>query len=101
LRAINEGRQSPAERSGVLGAQVDLVLGAAEPESHRHIRRAAIKVVFERDGYLLCHPGLPCRRSVSCTVQDQRYSAVTATPFLCQSLQPMDFTQRHPEARSC
>jgi hypothetical protein len=96
----DKGHQLPAERSGVLGAQVDLVLGAAEPESHRLIRRAAIKVVFQRDGYLLCHPRPPELRSVSCTVQDQRYSTVTATPFPCQSVQPMDFTQRHPEARS-
>jgi hypothetical protein len=93
---LDERRELPAERIGVLCAQIDLVIGTAEPKSHRLIRRAPIKVIFQRHGYLLRHPGPPCTRSVSCTVQDQRYSAVTATPFLCQSAQPTDFTQRHP-----
>jgi hypothetical protein len=43
---VDEGRELPAERGGVLGAQIDLVLGAAQPEPHRLIRRAAIKIVF-------------------------------------------------------
>src|SRR6476660_3961262 len=32
---LDIGRQLPAERSGVLCAQLDLVLGTAKPESHR------------------------------------------------------------------
>src|SRR5215470_12489954 len=59
-RALDEGRELPAERVGVLGAQVDLIVGAAEPEPHRLIRRASVKVVFQCDGNLLGHPGLPC-----------------------------------------
>jgi hypothetical protein len=58
-RVLDERRELPTERRGVLSAQIDLVLGAAQPEPHRLIRRASIKVVFQRDGYLLCHPGLP------------------------------------------
>src|SRR6266496_1642758 len=54
----DEGRELPPERGGVLGAQIDLVLCAAQPEPHRLIRRAAIQIVFEHDGYLRCHPGL-------------------------------------------
>src|SRR5512140_3560239 len=77
---LDERSDLAAERRGVLSAQVDLIVGAAEPEPHRLIRRATINVVFQRNCYLLCHPRPPLLRSVSCTVQDQSYSAVTATP---------------------
>jgi hypothetical protein len=42
----DERCELPAERGGVAGAQVDLVLRAADPEPHRLIRRASIKIVF-------------------------------------------------------
>src|SRR5689334_2037522 len=91
-RVLDERRELPAERRGVLSAQVDLVVGAAEPEPHRLIRRASINVVFQRDGYLLSHPRPPLLRSVSCTVQDQCYSAVTATPFRGRSFRQMNIS---------
>ena len=56
---FDKGRDLLAERPGVLGAQLDLVAGAAEPEAHCLIRRAPIQVVLKCDGNLLCHPGLP------------------------------------------
>jgi len=62
---LDERRQLLAESPGVLGAQVDLVAGAFETEPHRLICRAAIQVVFQRDGYLLRHYLPPCRRPVS------------------------------------
>jgi len=49
-----------AERRGVLLAQIDLILGAIHLEPHRLVCRTAIKIILEFDGYLLCHPGLPC-----------------------------------------
>src|SRR6266496_6328965 len=79
----------PAERRGVLGAQVDLVLGAAQPEPHRLIRRTAIKNVFQCDGNLLCHPRLldcdrlPAPYKINCQV------TVTATPLRACHLQGM------------
>ncbi len=55
---LDEGRQLLAERGGILGAQVDLILRPAEGEPHGLIGRAATEVVFQRDGYSLCHFGL-------------------------------------------
>src|SRR6266487_178393 len=55
---VDEGRELAAERRGVLPAQIDLILRAVQAESHRRIRPAPINIVFERDGGLLCHPGL-------------------------------------------
>jgi hypothetical protein len=43
---VDEGCQPPPERPGVLLAQIDLILGAADRESHCLIRRTAIKIVF-------------------------------------------------------
>jgi len=60
---VDEGCERLAELSSILGAQVDLVHGAADPEPNRLIRRTAVKIVFKRDGFLLRHPGLPdCNR---------------------------------------
>jgi len=56
---LNERGHHLAERSGVLLTQVDLILRATEPEPHGLICWAAIKVVFQRDGYWLSHPSLP------------------------------------------
>jgi len=58
-RVLDEGRQLFAERPGVLLIQVDLVGRAADREPHCLVGRAALKIVFERDGYLRRHPGLP------------------------------------------
>src|SRR5262245_29850504 len=53
-----EGCELPAERPGVLPAQIDLVIHAVQPEPHRLVRRAPVKVVLQYDGYLCRHPGL-------------------------------------------
>src|SRR6185312_4362400 len=53
-----EGCELPAERPGVLPAQVDLVDHAVQPEPHRLVGRAPVKIVFQHDGYLSRHPGL-------------------------------------------
>jgi hypothetical protein len=47
LRACYEiGGELLTESGGVRGAQIDLVVGAADPESHCLACRAAIKIVF-------------------------------------------------------
>src|SRR6266487_4508813 len=58
---LDERRELLAEGTGVRGAQVDLAVGAAEPEPHCLICRAAIQIVFQRDGDLLSHllPPMP------------------------------------------
>jgi hypothetical protein len=43
---VDEGGELPAERGGVAGAQIDLVVCAADREPHRLIRRAPVKIVF-------------------------------------------------------
>jgi hypothetical protein len=43
---------------GVLFVQIDLVGRAADGEPQCLVGRPAIKIVFERDGDLCCHPGL-------------------------------------------
>src|SRR5690349_1381646 len=55
---LDERCELAAQRRSVLLAQIDLILGAIDPESHRFIGRALIKIILEFDGYLLCHPGL-------------------------------------------
>jgi len=55
---LDEGCQLLAERPGVLLVQVDLVGRAADGEPHCLVGRPAIQIVFERDGYLGCRPGL-------------------------------------------
>src|SRR5262249_52981349 len=40
------GGELAAESRGVAGVQIDLVVGAADPEPHGLIRRTAIKIVF-------------------------------------------------------
>jgi hypothetical protein len=72
----DEGLELAAERLGVLVAQVDLVRRAVEGEPHRLSRRAAIKIVFQNDGYLLRHPGLPDHlRTRSTAMVRQHYRA--------------------------
>src|SRR5215510_11773606 len=55
---LEVGPELLAERSGVLGVQVDLTVGAIEGEPHRLLCRAAGQVVFQRDGHFLGHPTL-------------------------------------------
>jgi len=56
---LDEWRELPAERGGVLLAQVDLVIHAAEPETHGLRGRSAAQVIFQGDSYPLGHPYLP------------------------------------------
>jgi len=56
---LDERCELAAQRRSVLLAQIDLILGVIDPESHRFIGRATIEIILEFDGYLLCHPGLP------------------------------------------
>src|SRR5215471_21098450 len=60
---LNVGRELLVERGGVLGAQVDFVVGALEGEPHGLIGRAAGEVVLQSDGYLLSHLQPPILRS--------------------------------------
>src|SRR6266851_2819291 len=53
------GRELLAERGGVLGVQVNLIVGAVEGEPHRLLRRAAGQIVFQGYGYFLGHLYLP------------------------------------------
>ncbi|HEX2322433.1 MAG TPA: hypothetical protein VHJ18_25920 [Streptosporangiaceae bacterium] len=48
---LDQRRELLTEGLGVLGVQIDLVVGTAEPEPHRLIRGAAIEVIFQRDGH--------------------------------------------------
>jgi hypothetical protein len=61
---LNERRELRAEGCGVLLAQVDLVLGATEPETQRLGSRAAVYVIFEFDG----SPSEPSSTSVPAIV---------------------------------
>src|SRR5262249_53346928 len=56
---LDERRQLLAERRRVPLAQIDLIVRATEGEPHRLVRGAAIKIVFQRDGYSLSHLNLP------------------------------------------
>jgi hypothetical protein len=76
---LDEWRELLTERIGVLLAQVDLVVRTAESEPHGLVRRAAIKVVFQRDGYSLGHLNLHTRDG-ACTVHRRVSSATAATP---------------------
>jgi len=57
------GRERVAQRGGVLGAQVDLVAGAVQPEPDGSFCFAAVDVVQEQQLYFLRHARgsvLPC-----------------------------------------
>ena len=79
----DEGLELAAERLGVLLAQVDLVRRAVEGEPHRLFRGAAIKIVFQNDGYLLRHPRLPdhLHRTRSTAMVRQLYRASHPVDF--------------------
>src|SRR6266567_4154215 len=64
---LKVGHKLLAERVGVAGPQVDLIVSAVDGVPDGLIGRAAVEVVFEGDGYFLGHPGLPCCDS-ACTV---------------------------------
>ena len=53
-----EAANAPVDRSRIHSPQIDLILSAVQPEPHRLVRRATIKIVLQRDGDLLRHPGL-------------------------------------------
>jgi hypothetical protein len=56
---LNKRRELLPQRGGVLGAQIDLVVGAADGEPYRLGRRATIKIIFQCDGHSLRHVILP------------------------------------------
>ena len=76
---FNVGRDLPAEPAGVLLAEVDLVVGAAEPEPQRLIRWASIKVVFEFDSDPLRHHGLHDSGELSAPYKINRHPVITTT----------------------
>jgi hypothetical protein len=49
---VDERRELLTEPGGVAGTQVNLICRAINLESHRLVRRAPIKIIFELDGYL-------------------------------------------------
>src|SRR5690349_24837967 len=59
---LNVGCELLAERSGVLGAQVDLISRAIESKRHGLVRLATGQIVFQRERYLLGHRYLPLLR---------------------------------------
>ena len=68
-----------AECGGVLGIQVDLIVGALEGKPHRLLGRAAGQIVFQRDGHFLGHLTLPSCDG-ACTLHRPASPATTATP---------------------
>jgi hypothetical protein len=56
---LDEWRKLFAQFRGILLVQVDLVLRTAYAKPQRLGRRTAIKIVFQRDDYLCCHPNSP------------------------------------------
>ena len=64
---LEVGRELLGERGGVLGIQVDLIVGAFEREPDGLLGRAAAQVVFEDDAYFLGHLNLPDLNG-ACTV---------------------------------
>jgi hypothetical protein len=53
------GRESLAEHGGILGVQVDLIVGAVEGGSHRLLGRAVGQIVFQGYRYFLGYLYLP------------------------------------------
>src|SRR5580704_14494154 len=54
-RGLYIARQRIPQRLGMLGGQVDLILGAVQPEADRAVSRAAIQVIDQQNLYLLGH----------------------------------------------
>jgi hypothetical protein len=59
---LNIGRELLAERRRVLGAQVNLIIGAVKGKPHCLLGRATGQIVFQHDGYFLRR--LPSRPSI-------------------------------------
>ena len=53
---LDERLELRPESRGILGAQVNLVLSAAESELNCLLRRPAVKIVLQRDDSSSCHP---------------------------------------------
>jgi hypothetical protein len=49
------GSELLAERGGVLGVQVDFIVGAVKGEPHGLLRRATGQIIFQDYGYFLRH----------------------------------------------
>jgi hypothetical protein len=64
---LSIGRELLAERGGVLGVQVDLIVGAIEREPDGLLGWAAGQVVLQDDAYFLGHLHLPDLNG-ACTV---------------------------------
>src|SRR5215468_12725303 len=56
---LNRRRQLLAERGGVLGVQVDLIIRAVESEPDGLLCRAAGQIVFEYDAYFWAIAAFP------------------------------------------
>jgi len=54
-RSLHVARQRVPQRPGVLGVQVDLILGAVQSESDGILSGAAVEVIDEQDLYLLSY----------------------------------------------
>src|SRR5579859_1004786 len=76
---LDERHELLTERGGVLLAQVNLIVAAAEGEPYRFGGRAAVKVVFQRDGYSLGHLTLP-NCDGACNLSTRASPATAATP---------------------
>src|SRR5579859_970338 len=93
---LKVGRELLAERGGVLGVQVDLIVGAVEREPDGVLGWAAGQVVFEHDAYFLSHRCLPAVNGV-CTVpwpescdREQRHGSAAhpGVPLLAKQVFP-------------
>jgi hypothetical protein len=56
---LDKRRELPVELGGILGAQIDFVLRAAEPELQGLIGGASVQVIFQDDRNPCCHRDLP------------------------------------------
>src|SRR5262249_33173104 len=77
----DEGSELFAQGAGVLSAQVDLIIRAREREPHGLVGRAAIEVVFQRDGHFPGHLDLPCTRWGACTLPCSHHPRLTGLAF--------------------
>src|SRR5580700_3211765 len=80
------GHELLAERGGVLLTQIDLILGAIEGKPHGLGCRAAIEVVFQRDGHFLGHLASPNCDS-ACNLPRRASQAAAATPHIRSEIQ--------------
>jgi hypothetical protein len=69
---LKVGRELLAERGGVLGVQVDLIIGAVEREPDGLVGWAAGQVVLQDDAYFLDHIFTFPPSTVPAPYRDQR-----------------------------